>query len=327
MDTRLTLLLNSKDYETARELLQETLLVGELLDPKNDREWAPIADKISAQIESECGLNTSIAFWEALLEFFIDSLEPLWGHIHKGHIYFRLGIHSIRQDLKKAYSYLEDAYKEDFIYHSQKGGTEQEIKSRLQQSSAHVALVLLERIINEEFSSDEEKKQFANLFGSSFDAVIFGQRVSPEHIIDALNRITPEQIKHVTFSIYKELSIAADKELQITTASLTGTVLESILLGILLYQNGISTLKVKGKEKDIRQVELGTLFDKAKELDVFPSTSVQAIMYLVKIIRNRLHPGNELSQKYELTPRVSITLKIMFEQALIEWSKQISRVE
>jgi hypothetical protein len=304
--------------------LQETLRVGELLDPRDDSTWAQIADKISATIISECGLDSTISFWEALLEFFIKSIEPIWGSAHKGHIYFRLGVYFIRKDLEKARSYLVEARKEDFIFQRQKGGTEQEITASVQRSSAHVALVLLESIDDEEFHSADEKKEFANMFGSSFDAAIFGRRVRPEDVEDALNRISPEEIKPVIFSLYKELSTTAEKELRITTASLTGTVLEAILLGILLYQKRKRTLIVRGKEYDIRRVELGALFGEAKKLDVFPSTSVQATMQLVKIIRNRLHPGNELSQNYELTPRVSITLKIMFEQALIEWSKCIT---
>jgi len=95
---------------------------------------------------NNCGIDATIPFWEALLKFFIEQIEPIWGHAHKGHIYFRLGLHVGRHDLARACSYLTNAREEDSIFQRQKGGTEQEIIARTQQSSSHVALAILEGI-------------------------------------------------------------------------------------------------------------------------------------------------------------------------------------
>lgn len=159
------------------------------------------------------------------------------------------------------------------------------------------------------------------MFGPSFDASIFGQIVRPDLVKKALERIAPPQTAPVSISLYNELSTAADEGMPFTTASLTGTVLESILFGVLLHRNGINTLP---NGTHIEAVPLGLLLKEAISHNIFPSNAVQATMQLVHIFRNRLHPGNELRQDYKLTLRVSTTLKTMFELALIDWSQTIS---
>jgi len=322
MNSRLTELLLSKKFEDARLLLQSNLEKGELLDPRVDRLWAPVADTISAHVIKENGLDAAILFWEELLEFFERRIEPTWGHAHKGHIYFRLALHAGKRDFAKARYYLSLARAEDLIQQRNLGGTEQEILARAQQSSSHVALVLLERIKETDFDSSEEQAQFFdNLFGPSFDAAINGQVVNPDLVLKALERIIPEQVGAICFSLYKELFAAANQNLPFATVSLTGTVLESILLGILIHQKGISTLP---SGKFIKDVELGTLVSQAIAQNIFPSKTIKSTMRLVHILRNRLHPGNEMQQEHKLTNRVSITLKIMFELALVEWSQSIA---
>lgn len=322
MNSQLTELLRSKKFEEARLILQSNLEKGELFDPRGDRLWAPIADTISANIIQENGLDAVILFWEELLEFFRNRIEPVWGHAHKGHIYFRLALHVGKHDFAKARSYLSLARAEDMIQQRNLGGTEEDILARAQQSSSHVALVLLERIKETDFDSSEEQAQFFdNLFGPSFDAAINGQAVNPNLVLKALEHVVPEQTRSICISLYRELSTVSNQNLPFAIVSLTGTVLESILLGILIYQKDVSTLP---NGRSIKDVELGTLVNQAIVQNIFPTKTVKSTMRLVHILRNRLHPGNEMQQEHKLTDRVSITLKIMFELAVVEWSHSIA---
>jgi hypothetical protein len=318
VDTDLEEHLKAKEFQEASLLLQKNLEKGELLDPRIDQLWAPIADTISAHIEKENGLDATIRFWKDLLDFFESSIEQRWGHAHKGHIYFRLGLHVAKHDLVKAREYLFEARQEDILRQGSLGGTEEEIAARAQESSSHVALALIEKIKEKDFQSPEEQVQFFdNIFGPSFDAAIYGKIVSPDIVKKAIASITPQQVREICFSLYKELSIAAIQHLPFATVSLTGTVLESIILGILKYQNDIITLS---NGMPILEAELGPLMNEAITRDIFPSTTVKSTMRLVYLFRNRLHPGNEIRQENKLTNRVSITLKIMFEKALVDWS-------
>ncbi len=116
-------LLNSGKFEEARLLLQRYLSSGELIDPRLDSMWARIADEIGYGIQKSVGWDEAIRYWESLLEFFLNSLEPSWGHCHKGHIYFRLGFSSLRKNFDRARNYFESAYKEDVTLETAKGGT------------------------------------------------------------------------------------------------------------------------------------------------------------------------------------------------------------
>ena len=96
--TELVDLLNFRRFNDARELLQQYLQSGQLLDPRTDRLWAPIADTIAQAIQEDSGIDATVPFWEALQDFFATSIEPIWGHAYKGHISFRLAFAVAKQD-------------------------------------------------------------------------------------------------------------------------------------------------------------------------------------------------------------------------------------
>src|SRR5262245_20087908 len=98
MQSRLANLLQGQRVNDARHLLQQRIASGELFDPRTDRQWAPIADDIAAIVSDASGPDATIPFWEALLDFFTHAIEPVWGHAHKGHIYFRLANAVARHD-------------------------------------------------------------------------------------------------------------------------------------------------------------------------------------------------------------------------------------
>ena len=325
MQTRLETLIGKRDFDRARGLLECQLSAGEILDPRTDKEWTPVADLIAAHISAEEGLDATVEYWEALLRFFVEVIEPEWGHAHKGHIYFRLGLREARRDLPTAKKRLGQAREEDIILRRSQGSSEQEAKFLAMQSSSYVALALLERIEDSELSSPDEKDQFIeNLFSKSFDAAIQGQIVIPHLVTAALETLIPPESLSPTVALQQELVTASAEGLLFSIVSLTGAMLESVLLGVLHFGMGVQTL---ASGKPILEAELGPLLQEAISRMVFPSSSVQAGFRLVHIFRNRLHPGNELRQKQKLTDRVAMTVRLIFELSVVEWAESVKREE
>ncbi len=322
MQTRLETLIGKRDFDRARGLLECQLSAGEILDPRTDQEWTPVADLIAAHISAEEGLDATVEYWEALLRFFVEVIEPEWGHSHKGHIYFRLGLLEARRDLIAARQRLEEARAEDNILRRSQASSEEEAARLAMQSSSYVALALLERIDDEDFSSAHERSQFMdNLFGTSFDAAISGGIVNPQLVNTALKKLLPASAYEPTVTLHDELTAASAAGLSFSTVSLTGTVLESVLVNILHSNMDIQRLSLSN-DKETLKAELGPLLKESRFLELFPSSSIEAGFRLVHIFRNRLHPGNELQQKHKLTMRVAMTVKILFELLLIDWAKQ-----
>jgi hypothetical protein len=318
--TALEILIADKKFTEARELLEQMLLSGDLIDPRDDSLWAPIADRIAMAIQQELGLQTVLCFWEELTDFFIKRIEPIWGHAHKGHLYFRIGFAAARQDFAKARAAFETAYQEDIQLAILLGAAPAEAPQRASNSSAYVALVILERIDDVDFASGKEKEQFLDrLFGPSFDAAIRNQIENPESINKAITAIVPSECQPPCQALYDELQQVNARALPFATIWATGDVLESVLLGYLYYGRKITT--VAGK--DILKVELGPLYKEAERLAIFPSQSVAAACDLIYIFRNRIHPGNEMRQKYKLTQRTARTIKNLLDRALLEWQKAL----
>jgi hypothetical protein len=312
-------LLESRRFNDARELLQQHLRSGQLLDPRTDDLWAPLADTIAQAIQAHSGIDATVPFWEALQNFFVTSIEPLWGHAHKGHIYFRLAFAVALQDFARARHELELAYQQDILLETAKGGTPDEITLRSYNYSAYAALTIFERIQDADFPTIADKEQFVSqLFGPSFDAAIAGMVVQPGLVQGALTAVVPPTALPMCQARYEELQAAASLALPFAIVSLTGTVLESLLIADLYHRKGLTTLS---NGKNILTVELGPLLQEAIQQAVFPTASVRAACQLVQIFRNRLHPGNELRQQYKLVPRVAMTLRVLFELALLEWRK------
>lgn len=317
-ETALAALLRAGSFDQARKLLQDQLSSGQLLDPRTDALWAPLADTIAGAIEAGAGLGATVDFWQQLRDFFINGIEPVWGHAHKGHIYFRLGMALLPQSLARGKAELEAAYREDVALESAKGGTSEEIEERSRNYSAYVALAVVERIDDAEFPSTTEREQFVSQLFVSFDAVIRGAVVPEDFVHEALAAVAPAVAVPSCKALYSELQRANAPCLPFATVSLSGTVLESLILADLYYRRGVATTFAG---KDIRRVELGALLNEAISRSVFPSDAVRVAFELVHIFRNRLHPGNELLQTYKLVPRVATTVKLFFELALLQWRK------
>lgn len=321
-NSKLNELLNKSRFNEAASLLKSHLAKAEIIDPSNDGSWTPYADQISSKILSDKGQDAFNAFWEGILNFLEKNLEPTWGHLHKGHILFRLGSAELVDDVANAKTYLEKALDEDRLLEKKRAeGKTIDIEKAVSKYSAYVMLCIIERIEDEHFDSDTEKQKFfQELVSPSFNAAIKRREIKTELVQESISLIVPQQALEQTLEARRELDIVYAQRLQIATVSLAGAFLENILLGILYHQRSLRIVQ----RKDILEVELGPLLKEAIGRAVFPSDSIKATCQIIHIFRNRLHPGNELRQKYKLTPLVVATLKILLDLALVEWARQIS---
>jgi hypothetical protein len=214
---------------------------------------------------------------------------------------------------------LEDALDEDRLLVKKRAGRDDvDVEKAIRGYSSYVTLCIIERIEDEHFDSEIEKQKFfRELFSKSFDAAIFGQAINKALVEKALNDIVPQQGLEQVLGIKKELDLTFELGMTIATVSLAGAFLESVLLNILYYKEAIRTVQ----EKDVRRIELGPLLGEATEKSVFPSDAIRAACQVIHIFRNRLHPGNELLQKYKLTQRVATTLKNLLDLAFVDWGK------
>jgi len=342
MKTRLQSLLANDQFDEAASLLKSSLKDAQLIDPRDEHTWRDYADQIAASMQERGDRSTVIAFWEDLLGFFINDLQPAWEHIHKGRIFFRLGWLALPDSVAKGKKYLEEALEEARKFWRKEAAEGriaiEDIEKAVAESSSYVTLCIVERIEDEEFDSDAEKQRFfEELLSPSFDAAIFGDEVKANAVMDAIDKIFATQaiteqkmveIRKQAEKMKKQLDQVASKQVPVAVVSLAGAVLESILLGV-LYARGVAEIEVKGKckkveRKDILKVTLGPLVKEASSRSVFPSGSVKTSCRLIQIFRNRLHVGNEIRSKYGLTPRVARTLKILLDWSIVDWGRAIS---
>lgn len=318
--TKFNELLYTRKLIEAESILKTQLSKAEILDPSDGSSWAQYADLISNRFETNI---KRYEFWKGLLSFFEDDLEKKWGHLHKGHIFFRLGITIAYEDVKQAKSWLMKALEEDRLL--EKNKETGDVDKAITNYSAHVVLCIIERIDDSELNSEEKQKLFKGFF-SSFDAAIFGQQMNQELVNKSIARIVPKELLDHALEVKQELDTASRQGLQTATISLAGSLMESILLGILFYKYNRTSAANK---KDIREIDLGSLLKEADKLkkengdNVFPSDSIKASCGVIHSFRNRLHPGNELKQKYKLTERVAVTVKNLLDSTLIDWSNNL----
>lgn len=321
MNSKLDDLLNHGRFAEATSLLKNHLMAAEIIDPSNGTSWTDYADQISFKILSDKGQDAFNVFLQELLEFFVKDLEPTWGHLHKGHVLFRLGFARLSDDISAAKKYVEEALDEDRLLEKKRaGGKSADIERSIRGYSSYVTLCIVERIEDEHFDSDIEKQKFfREFFSTSFDAAIMGREVNQALVEKAVNRIVPQEGLEQALGIKRELDLTFERRLPMATVSLAGAFLESVLLSILYYKDCLRS--VKGES--VLEIELGKLLGEAiGKKDVFPSDAIRTTCQVIHIFRNRLHPGNELRQKYKLTDRVAATLKILLDLALVDWARQ-----
>ena len=237
------------DFDGARVLLQDHLLKGDLISPNDAELWAKLADKIHRAIEKVNNNDEIVSFWNKFLNFIIEELQPKYDHVHKGHVYFRLGFATAKKDFIKAYDYFEQALEDDKILERGKGVLESDIDEHIKKYSAYVAAAIFETVKRDEEKIENQQKQYfiSNLVTPAFDNAIHRIHINDEIIKKAIRTIVPSPFNKICMSIYDELVVVSHCNLVNSIIILTGSLLESILLGILVHECHIKEIIVEGK--------------------------------------------------------------------------------
>ncbi len=92
MQTQFQELLAAAKFEEATALLRSELLSDRFIDPRSNYHWPTFADELARTLGNKRGENAVTEFWDGLASFLQKQIEPKWGHVHKGYVYFRLGL-------------------------------------------------------------------------------------------------------------------------------------------------------------------------------------------------------------------------------------------
>ena len=92
LEAKFNALMDQGRFDEAAAILKAEIVKAEFVNPRDDYSWGIASDILGYRMLEEEGAGAFNAFWEDLLRLFEDDLEPNWGHLHKGHLYFRLGL-------------------------------------------------------------------------------------------------------------------------------------------------------------------------------------------------------------------------------------------
>ena len=320
MQTQLAKMLGSGNYEEASSLLCDQLKSASIINPSDPKTWGNLADQIWRKIRDNKGNDEAVLFWEEMLAFFQNEIEPIWGEVHKGHIYFRLGFCSAYKDGEKTITYFELAQEEErrtqaAIHPNQPT----KVKSQCKLLSSYVALSILKRIKIWDKLQGKGRQFFITNFLDAFDAAISDSTKPKQEVHAAIRKLVKNNrtTYNLAKELYEELLQVSKLKQNHSTLFTTGAILEIVLYGHLKHQHRINALRDK---KKIEDATLGQLISLSKEISIFPNDSIQATIELIAHLRNRIHAGNTLETKYPLTPQAAMTLKILMENTICEWA-------
>jgi hypothetical protein len=327
LNSKFKALLDNSQFDDAALLLKRCLAEAEFVDPRDDYSWGPASDVLGYRILAEQGAPAFEAYWEDFLKFYRNDLEPKWGHLHKGHIFFRLGMAKFQEDVTLAKKYLEESLAEDRLLAELLAAKLhlKNVETMVHRFPSYVLLCILDQIDPDYFASDEAQQIFYRGFVPlRFDVIWDQKEVEPSLVRHAIEVVVPEPGQKQVFNIQKELNVVFAQRLSAATIGLTRTLLEMILFNALYHRLEVGTMA----DKDIRQAELDLLLQEAIKQNLFSSLAVQSTCQLIHLLSHELYRPREKSYRYKLNPAVvgyiAYGLKIMFEAALVEWANQIS---
>jgi hypothetical protein len=310
-------LIEKREFTAASELLRRELVAGVVLNPRDTAHWYQYADFLARAFREAGGLAAPEPFWREMLQTFVDDIEPAYGRVHKGHIYFRLAWAVCERSPSQFVRFLASAREEDVLSHIERGLTPLEADRAAMEEGAHIALALAERLDTFPLTDHEKGRFLSEIVIPAYTASVGSAATDHGVVMDALRVVIPAQLVDHAQQLYRELIGASSERLMFGIVTSTGALAETVLLGVLRDQHGVTSIS---RRRGIHEVELGTLFHEAVRLQIFPSPQVQVVFGVVHHFRNRIHPGNETHQRYRLTWQVSDIVRVILEFGLLQWA-------
>jgi hypothetical protein len=316
--TTLEHLLANREFEAASDLLRHELTAAVVLNPRDTALWYAYADRVSDVMRSCGGISAPEPFWRAMLETFLHSIEPRFGRVHKGHIYWRLAWSVCERSLPEFLHFLELARAEDAETHRLSGKSSEDAEAATADEGAHITLALVERMQQFGLSQDGVAGFLVHIIIPAYNAAVNRGATEYSLVEAAIRNVLAPSDAHHALALYREVTAASEKRLIFATVASTGALAEAVLLGVLRDVHGVTTLSTRSKATE--NVELGILLAEVAHRQLFPNPDVKAAFELVRLFRNRIHPGNERRQRYRLTAYVSDIVRVTLEFALLQWA-------
>lgn len=310
--SKLNEMMEQGNFEQAAALMKGYMLKAEIIDPLRDESWGPAADEIGSGILRHRGAKAFCEYWEDMLVFFEKELEALWGHVHKGHIYFRLGFGYFGVDRAKAGKYLEMSFQEDSLFernYQDSTGIRIPFDESLARFPSYVVLVMMELLENGFANSQEEQRFYAGMSFLNWDIVWGPKEADIDVVKKSIGDIVkgPEAVR--IYKIYGELCAVYAQRLPSATLSMICTFMESLLRYKLGKKSG-----------------LDELMNAALAGNVFPNEKIRTLFMAAYLLNKSIGRYEDGSIKYKLTPRVetaiTVGLKILLDKSLIDWAEQ-----
>jgi hypothetical protein len=317
----LSRLIEEKKFPEAVSLLKEHIRKAEIIDPRRDDSWGIDADILGYAILEHSGDAAFCDYWQDCLRFFTEELEPSWGHIHKGHIYLRLGTGYLATDLQRAAAYLRKGLEEDRLVAEQSRRSDPglDVEETVRDSPAYVTLCTALILDAWPYPSKAFKKSFfQDLVPVKFDVIWGPQEVDPRRVRRALGRFAGRSSEQLSAAL-GELDRVFDQRLSLATMS----TLESFLM-IFLREK----LPANPSQPDsLTPSSLTELLAEARSGKIFPDPTVAVIFQMAQILCSVFPTLPTVAIPEALTPRVlsqiSVMIKILVDLAVIRWSEAL----
>ena len=315
----ITRLIAEERFGEASALLRRHLREAQILDPRRDDSWGIDADILGYAILEHRGVDDFAAYWRELLDFFVEQLEPEWGHLHKGHIYLRLGAARLAEDIEEAAAVWKQGLAEDRLVAEsrRRSDAELDVEETVRDSPANVALCTALLVDRWPFRSAEKKRQFfIDLVPIRFDVIWGPQEVDPRRVQRAIRRVFQGSAVSV-LKDKQELDQVFDARLQLAIMS----TLERFLV------NALTTCFSENlAPKDRRTgASLGKMLEVVERSRRLPAAYSGTVFRLVQILCDIFRYSQDFQIEADLTPRVSlqisVMLKILTDHALIRWAE------
>jgi hypothetical protein len=187
--------LTSGQFDLAADLLKTGLKEAGLTDPRDDYSWGVQEDALGYRILAACGAEAFINHHRDFLNYFMKELEPEWGHLHKGHLYFRIGLGLLAQDVPQALAALEQAIAEDSLVAAEmcRTGKGEDAAVLTCTFPSYVAYYMIERLNQSTTLADEvREKMFRGMVSLPFE-VAMGHTLTPPAMAEiAFKKALPE---------------------------------------------------------------------------------------------------------------------------------------
>ena len=313
--------IEDKKFHEAATLLKRHIREAEIIDPRRDDSWGIDTDILGYAILDHSGVSAFCTYWQDCLQFFVEELEPSWGHLHKGHIYLRLGTGHLATDLGKAAEYLNKGLEEDRLVAEDRRKSDPglDVEETVRDSPAYITLCTVRILDLWSYPSEAFKKSFfTDLVRVKFDVIWGPQEVDPRRVQLALERLVPDRREQARAAKH-ELDRVFDQRLPLATMS----TLESFLKQF--YHECLP--KKSSLPGGFAPISLVELLAAAQAGKIFPDPTIQTVFQMAGILGSVFPFLQEANIPEKLTPRVllqiSVMIKILVDLALVRWSEEL----